>query len=76
LAWLCVTVKVWPATVSVPVRSSACEFAETANVTLPDPVPDAVSTPIQSALVCAVHAQVGADAVMAIVPVAPSAATF
>jgi hypothetical protein len=58
-----VTVKVWPATVSVPVRALDDEFAVTEKLTDPLPVPVApVVTVIHAALLLAV--QVHAPAVL------------
>jgi hypothetical protein len=71
----CVTVKVCPATVIVPVRSVVVELAATLNVMVP--LPDPLAVPvivIQAALLVAVHAH---PAKVAIVndPEAPAAAT-
>ena len=53
----CVTVNVWPAIVSVPLRS-APEFAAIENATVPGPLPDPPDvTEIQLAFDVAVHAQ-------------------
>src|SRR5205814_4556552 len=71
----CVTVKVFPAIVSVPVRDVPAVFAATLNVTLPLPEPDApVVTVIHVALLTAVHAQ-PVGAVTVVLPVPPAAAT-
>jgi hypothetical protein len=70
----CVTVKVVPAIVSVPVRLEATVFAATLNVTgpLPDPVAPPV-TVIHAALLAAVQLQPVA-AVTALLPLPPAAA--
>jgi hypothetical protein len=72
LAAACVTVKLAPAIVSVPVRLDAAGFAATSNVTepLPDPVAPPVSV-IHAALLAAVHAQpVAAVTLLAPLPAA------
>jgi hypothetical protein len=57
----CVTVKVWPAMVAVPVLASPLFAAnDTAALPLPDPLPD---TTIHPAFDADVHVHVGADAV-------------
>jgi hypothetical protein len=57
LAAACVTVKVWPATVSVAVRVTVV-FAATSKVTLPLPEPVApVAMLAHAALLVAVHEQ-------------------
>ena len=54
----CVTVKVRPATVIVPVRSEVPELAETPNETVPDPLPEVPPvTLIQPALLVAIQPQ-------------------
>jgi hypothetical protein len=54
----CVTVKVWPATVTVPVRSAPA-FAATATLTVPFPVPvPPLATVSHAALLVALQAQV------------------
>jgi uncharacterized protein YhhL (DUF1145 family) len=70
----CVTVKVVPATVSVPARDVVAVFAATLNVTepLPDPLEPAV-TVIQLALLVAVHPH-PVPAVTEIVPEPPEEA--
>jgi hypothetical protein len=71
----CVTVKVWPATVSVPVREPAVLTAA-AKVTDPFPVPEAADViDSQDALLLAVHVQPLA-VVTPTVPVPPRAGTF
>src|SRR5439155_1214563 len=71
----CVTVKVLPATVSVPVRDVPAVFAATLNVTLPLPEPDApVVTVIHASLLTAVHAH-PVGAVTVVLPVPPPATT-
>jgi hypothetical protein len=62
----CLTVKVRPAIVNVPVRLSSLEFLSTLNLTEPLPVPLAPDViVIQFALLVAVHPQpVPADTVM------------
>src|SRR5690349_12499774 len=71
VAAACVTVKVAPAIVSVPVRLDATVFAATLKPTvpLPDPVAPLV-TVIQEALLAAVHAQPVAT-VTPLLPVPP-----
>ena len=73
LAAACVTVKVAPAIVRVPVRIDAAGFAATSNVTepLPDPVAPPVSV-IHAALLAAVQAQPVA-AVTLLLPLPPAA---
>ena len=71
----CVTVKVWPASVAVPVRS-APGFAAAVNDTVPLPVAVSAETVSQLALDDAVHVQVLADAVTATVPAPPAPATL
>jgi hypothetical protein len=72
----CDTVKICPAIVSVPVRG-APGFASTLNPTAPLPVPEApLATVIDAALVVAVHAHVGADAVTRTDPDEAVSATF
>jgi len=70
----CVTVKVVPAIVSVPVRAAAAVLGATLNATLPEPVPllpDVMV--IQEALLLASHPQ--SDVVVTVVlPAPPSAA--
>src|SRR5439155_1610012 len=71
----CVTVKVLPATVSVPVRDVPAVFAAMLNVTLPLPVPAApVATVIHASLLTAVHAH-PVGAVTVVLPVPPPATT-
>lgn len=67
----CVTVKVWPAIVKVPVRPPLV-FGNTTYRTLPLPVPDALPRiVIHDALLAAVHAQpLGVETVTS--PVSPS----
>jgi hypothetical protein len=72
-SWL--TVNVWPAIVSVPVRDAPV-FAPTVKPTGPLPVPDAPElTTIHDAFDVAVHAQPAA-AVTVADPVPPAAPTF
>jgi hypothetical protein len=69
----CVTVKVLPATVSVPVRDVVAVFAATLNPTAPFPIPDAPEvTAIHVLLLTAVHVH-DPPVVMVLVPV-PAAA--
>ena len=70
----CVTVKLWPATVAVPVLASPL-FAANDTVTLPLPVPLG-STVIQPAFDVDDHVHVGADAVTVTVAVPASGPTF
>jgi len=72
----CVTVNVWPATVTVPLRWLSVGFAAAVNEAGPLPVPDAVSTVSQLALLTAVQAHVASDAVTVVDAVPPAAATF
>jgi hypothetical protein len=73
----CVTVNVFPAATIVPVRELVPVLAETANATVPLPVPDCPDVMlIHAALVVAVHAQLPVDAVTAIEPDAPVSATL
>jgi hypothetical protein len=70
----CVTVKVAPAIVSVPVRLEATVLAATSNVT--EPLPDPVAPPVRvihAALLAAVHAQPVAAVTLA-PPLPPAAA--
>jgi hypothetical protein len=68
VAAACVTVKVWPAIVMVPVRVDVAVFCATEYDTVPAPLPDAPAvTVIQAALLAAVHAQ-PADALTPTVP--------
>jgi len=68
----CVTVNVWPATVSVPARCAPL-FAAMLYPTTPFPLPVAPDvTEIHGALLAAVHAQPD-PAVTVIVPVIPVA---
>lgn len=72
---VCVTVKVLPAIVSVPVRDVAVVFAAALNVTDPLPDPDVPAVTVSHAsLLVAVHAQ-PPGAVMATVPLPPPDAT-
>jgi hypothetical protein len=69
-----VTVNVWPAIVSVPVRA-APPFGLTLNVTVPFPVPEPpVTIAIQFAFEAAVQAH-EPSVVTATLPVPPDAAT-
>jgi hypothetical protein len=71
----CDTVNVLPAAVIVPLRA-APEFAATVNDTVPFPVPDApLETVIHAAFDAALHAQLVADAVIAIDPDPPVSPT-
>ena len=71
------TVNVLPAATIVPVRALPPVLAATVNATVPLPVPACPAVMvIQPALVDAVHAQVVADAVTAIDPVAAASPTF
>ena len=71
----CVTVKVWPAIVSVPVRGLVVGFAATAYVTVPLPVPLAPDVTVNHAgvLVVAVHVHVLTDAVTPTAPLVAAA---
>ena len=64
-----VTVNVWPATVSVPVRGDVLVLAATEYVAvpLPVPLPDVIVT--QGRVLVAVQGQVFADAVTVMLPV-------
>jgi hypothetical protein len=74
LGAFCVTVKVLPAIVSVPVRGAVTVFAATVNVTLPEPDPVAPPvTLIHAALLLAVHEQPD-PAVTTLLPDPPSLA--
>jgi hypothetical protein len=54
----CVTVTVWPAIVTVPVRDAVAVLPATESDTVPLPAPDAPAvTVIQDALLLAVHVQ-------------------
>ena len=57
----CVTVKVWPVMVSVPVRDNAVRFGATVNATFDDPAPLRLpaSTAIHEALLDAIQGQLG-----------------
>jgi hypothetical protein len=69
----CITVWVWPATESVPVRGAASEFAATLYVTVPLPALDAPEvTDSQGADVVAVQLQ--PDDVVTLKDVEPPAA--
>jgi hypothetical protein len=71
----CVTVNVWPATVSVPVRAVVAVLAAALKETVPLPEPLApLVTASQEALLTAVHAQ-PVPAVTFTVPVPPAAGT-
>ena len=73
----CVTVKVLPAIVSVPVRGVVAVFAATSKVTEPLPFPVApVARVIHPALLVAVHAQPVAAVTETAVPVVAAAAMF
>ena len=70
-AW--VTVTVWPATVSVPVRAAVPVFAAIEKVTLPFPLPLAPDVIVsQASLLVAVQLQPAA--VVTLLPLAPAAA--
>jgi hypothetical protein len=72
----CVTVKVWPATVRVPVRDAVVVLAAALKLTDPLPLPEAPAvTVIHAALLAAVHAQ-PVGIVTVIDPVPPAVATF
>jgi hypothetical protein len=72
----CVTVTVWPATVSVPVRELVDVFAATLKLTVPLPLPLAPAvTVIHAALLVAVHAQ-PVVVVTLVLPVPPAATAF
>ena len=65
---LCVTVKVWPAIVAVPVRCVVAGLAAMVMLTVPLPVPLAPAvTVIQAAPLAAVHAQVEAEVTLTLV---------
>ena len=73
----CITVKVLPAIVSVPVRGVVAVFAATSKVTEPLPFPVApVARVIHPALLVAVHAQPVAAVTETEVPVVAAAAMF
>ena len=72
----CVTVNVWPATVTVPTRCARVVFAAAVNDAGPLPVPEAVPTVNQLALLTAVHAHALFDAVTVVDAAPPAAATF
>jgi hypothetical protein len=64
----CVTVNVWPAIVTVPVRCAAAEFAAMVMLTVPLPVPLAPPvTVIHAALLAAVHAQLEVELTLTLV---------
>ena len=68
------TVKVWPATVKVPVRGVPLGFAATLKLVVPPPFPLAPAVMVsQASLLVAVHAQ-PVGAVTAVDPVPPVAA--
>jgi hypothetical protein len=69
----CVTLSVWPATVTVPVRASPA-FCRTVKPALPLPVAEADVVSIQATLLAAVHAQAAELAVTATVSGPPAAA--
>jgi hypothetical protein len=69
----CVTVRVWPATVTVPARLAVAVFAATFNVTVPPPLPLAGLTVIHVAALVAV--QVQPVAVVTVAEAVPPAAT-
>jgi len=68
----CVTVNVWPAIVSVPVRNDALGFAAMLNVAEPSPLPDVAPTSVShEVLLLAVHAHpIGASMVAEPLPAA------
>jgi hypothetical protein len=70
----CVTVKVWPAIATVPVRLAVAAFAATVNVTVPPPLPLAGLTAIQAAALAAV--QVQPVAVVTVAEMVPPAAAM
>jgi hypothetical protein len=72
---VCVTVKVWPAIVRVPVRVAVSGFAATEKSTVPLPVPLApdVTVSHEGELLTAVQLQVEAEALTPTLPVPPAA---
>jgi hypothetical protein len=59
----CMTVNVWPATVSVPLRDEVDVFASTLKLTAPLPLPGVPAITVShAALLAAVHVQPGATA--------------
>jgi hypothetical protein len=68
----CDTVNVFPATAIVALRAIASVLTATVKPTLPLPLPEFPPRLIQGALVVAVHAQVFADAEIAIEPDPPA----
>ena len=72
----CVTVNVWPATVTVPLRWLSVGFTAAVNEAGPLPVPDGVPTVNQLALLTAVQAHALFEAVTVVEAVPPAAATF
>jgi len=74
-AW--VTVNVFPAAAIVALRAVVVVFAATVNPTFPSPLPEfGPLRLIHGAVVVAVHEQLFADALMAIVPGPPASAKF
>ena len=70
--WPCVTVSVWPAMVTVPLRGWSAELGEIEYATVPLPVPglpDAIET--KPLLLAAIQGQPG-DVVTVIVPLPPA----
>lgn len=76
VAAACVTVNVFPAAAIVALRAVVAVIAATLNPTLPSPLPEFELRLIHEALVAAVHEQLFADALMAIVPGPPASAKF
>jgi hypothetical protein len=72
----CVTVKVWPPTVIVPVRVLLVVLAGALNDTVPLPVPEVGGVIVRKdAVVAAVQAHDGSDAVKVKLPVPPACGT-
>ena len=75
-AAFCVTVNVWPATVSVPVRALVFELADALNATVPGPLPLAPLVTVNHDVLLLTPVQAHpAGAVTVVDPVPPPAMT-